>query len=273
MMRHLLLGLAAACAIGGGLPAQQPAPAAPADPVRTLVGRLDLEKYKGTVKGLTQFGDRRQGTERNRKAVDWMKPALRHMRDRAREVPSRRRSGTRAAAAPARGRTRSTASAAYGLARAPGSATTRCGSLNACAQQEPAKDGDREVYCTKVGATRPDGYASSARMDGTAGRSRQRQRLRHRPVMELARVFSNPDVQTERSIRFALWNNEESGLNGARAYIAQRQAMQGKEDPPGSGRYPEPKWLGMIQHDMMMFDHGMPRADGTLNPEQRPEAA
>lgn len=28
----------------------------------------------------------------------------------------------------------------------------------------------------------------------------------------------------------------------------------------------------MIQHDMMMFDHGMPRADGTLSPDQRPEA-
>jgi hypothetical protein len=28
----------------------------------------------------------------------------------------------------------------------------------------------------------------------------------------------------------------------------------------------------MIQHDMMLFDHGMPRADGLLSPEQRPEA-
>jgi hypothetical protein len=28
----------------------------------------------------------------------------------------------------------------------------------------------------------------------------------------------------------------------------------------------------MIQHDMMMFDHGMPRADSTLSKEQRPEA-
>jgi hypothetical protein len=28
----------------------------------------------------------------------------------------------------------------------------------------------------------------------------------------------------------------------------------------------------MIQHDMMMFDHGMPRDDGTLSGEQRPEA-
>jgi Zn-dependent M28 family amino/carboxypeptidase len=81
-----------------------------------------------------------------------------------------------------------------------------------------------------------------------------------------------PDVQTERSIRFALWNNEETGLNGARAYVEQRAPMQGKEVPPGSGKYPEPKWLGMIQHDMMMVDHGPPTADGKLAPEQRAEA-
>jgi hypothetical protein len=90
--------------------------------------------------------------------------------------------------------------------------------------------------------------------------------------MELARVFSSPDVQTERSIRFVLWNNEESGLNGARAYIEQRAKLQGIEEPKGSGKYPEPKWLGMIQHDMMMWDHGMPKADGTMAKEQRPEA-
>ena len=28
----------------------------------------------------------------------------------------------------------------------------------------------------------------------------------------------------------------------------------------------------MIQHDMMLFDHGMPRADGTMSPDQRAEA-
>jgi hypothetical protein len=90
--------------------------------------------------------------------------------------------------------------------------------------------------------------------------------------MELARIFSMPDVQTERTIRFALWNNEEGGLAGSSAYVEQRKDLQGREDPPGSGRFPEPRWLGMIQHDMMLFDHGMPRPDGTIPPEQRPEA-
>ena len=28
----------------------------------------------------------------------------------------------------------------------------------------------------------------------------------------------------------------------------------------------------MIQHDMMLWDHGMPHPDGTISPEQRPEA-
>jgi hypothetical protein len=54
--------------------------------------------------------------------------------------------------------------------------------------------------------------------------------------------------------------------------VAQRKDLQGQESPAGSGKYPEPKWLGMIQHDMMMFDHGMPRKDGSMSKEQRPEA-
>ena len=45
--------------------------------VRALVSRLDLERYKATIKGLTQFGDRRQGTDRNRAAVDWIEAQLR----------------------------------------------------------------------------------------------------------------------------------------------------------------------------------------------------
>src|SRR5262249_53162831 len=46
------------------------------DPVKTLVGRLDLDTYKATIKGLTQFGDRRQGTRRNRDAVNWIQKQL-----------------------------------------------------------------------------------------------------------------------------------------------------------------------------------------------------
>src|SRR5258705_10061720 len=42
-----------------------------------LVARLDLERYKPTIKGLTNFGDRRQGTDRNRAAVDWIEAQLR----------------------------------------------------------------------------------------------------------------------------------------------------------------------------------------------------
>ena len=44
--------------------------------VRTLVSRLDLAQYKATLKGLTQFGDRRQGTQRNRDAIDWIEAQL-----------------------------------------------------------------------------------------------------------------------------------------------------------------------------------------------------
>jgi hypothetical protein len=65
-------------------------------------------------------------------------------------------------------------------------------------------------------------------------------------------------------VRFALWNNEETGLNGARAYVEQRAPLQGIENPAGSGRYPEPTWLGMIQHDMMMWDHGNPVQHGQV---------
>ena len=140
---------------------------------------------------------------------------------------------------------------------------------------QPSTPGPREqVYCTKIGTTHPgEMYIVGAHMDGIGyGEAANDDGSGSAIVMELARIFHSSDVQTARSIRFILWNNEESGLNGSRAYVAQRKDLQGKEDPPGSGRYPEPKWLGMIQHDMMLFDHGMPRADGTVRPEQRAEA-
>jgi hypothetical protein len=131
------------------------------------------------------------------------------------------------------------------------------------AEQTPVGTSLREnVYCTKVGSTHPEEmYIIGAHMDGIGwGEAVNDDASGTALVMELARIFNAPGVETDRSIRFALWNNEETGLNGARAYAEQRKDLQGIESPKGSGRYPEPKWLGMIQHDMMMWDHGMPIA-------------
>ncbi len=274
-------------ASGAPLGQSQPAPASgPADPVRTLVSRLELERYKATIKGLTQFGDRRQGTERNRKAVDWIEAQLKSYgcpTERLKyefnpppPAPAPANAAPRPAPNPnARavggGRPRGVR-ARTGVNTDPmRQPDERLRALNS----EPSTPGPRElVYCTKVGTSRPDEmYIVGAHMDGHGwGEAANDDGSGTALVMELARIFSSPDVQTERTIRFALWNNEETGLNGAAAYVAQRKGLQGREDPPGSGKYPEPRWLGMIQHDMMLFDHGMPRADGTLSPDQRPEA-
>ncbi len=284
----LLLG-AASAATAQQSGARPPAAPDPQDAMtRKLLARLDLEKYKATIKGLTQFGDRRQGTERNRKAVDWIEAQLQSYgcaTERLRYVydpPTPARPAEQAPFEPVikSGEVRpGVGGSRYrGIQRATGVNTdpnaqpdAKLRELNA----EPATNGPREqVYCTKVGTTRPNEmYIVGAHMDGHGwGEAANDNGSGTALVMELARIFSMPDVQTERSIRFVLWNNEETGLNGARAYVEQRAGLQGKEDPPGSGRYPEPKWLAMIQHDMMMWDHGMPRADGTWNPEQRPEA-
>jgi hypothetical protein len=258
-----------------------PAAAAEAhDAIKVLVGRLDPDAYKATVKGLTQFGDRRQGTDRNRAAVDWIEAQLKRY-----GCPTDRiKYEYQPPANPGRGRAARGPDQAQGGGRLRGIRARTGVNTDALAQpdvtlrelnMQPTTPGPREmVYCTRVGATRPDEmYIVGAHMDGHGwGEAANDDGSGTALVMELARVLSMPDVQTERTIRFALWNNEETGSQAARAYIAQRGPLQGKEDPPGSGRYPEPKWLGLVQHDMMLFDHGMPRADGTVSREQRPEA-
>jgi hypothetical protein len=181
--------------------------------VKALVDRLDFESYKSIIKGLTQFGDREQGTERNAQAVTWIESQLKSW----------------------------------------GYTTER---LNYDYQGSPRE----QVYATKIGSTAPqEMYIVGGHMDGRGGgEAANDDGSGTALVMEIARVLAAPDVQVARSVRFALWNNEETGLNGARAYVAQRASLQGVENPRGSGKYPEPKWLGMIQHDMMMWDHGNP---------------
>jgi hypothetical protein len=306
-MRTTLCALALCAAL---MPSQNPPPAAPPDdPIKTLVGRLDLEKYKATIKGLTQFGDRRQGTQRNRDAVDWIQKQLESYgyTNAARisydpPVPSRecgpsvpasvvqpRQGGPGRAGAGRAGGGRGAASG-RGLATGEGGSRVVGNRVRTGVNCDPMAQPDAriraldsgpiipgpvdDVYVTKVGTKYPNEmYIIGAHMDGHGyNEAANDDGSGTALVMELARVFGDPNVQTERSIRFALWNGEETGLNGARAYVEQRQALQGIEDPKGSGKYPEPKWLGMFQHDMMMWDHGMPLADGTLPKEQRPEA-
>ena len=259
------------------------------DPVAVLVGRLDLESYKATIKGLTQFGDRREGTDRNRAANDWIEAQLKkygctntermvYVYEPGAPPPTLRPATPSAVIASGEMRPGVGGSRLRGITRSAGPninlESQTDPALRALNAQLPTPGRREQVYCTKIGTTRPDEmYIIGAHMDGRGfGEAANDDASGTALVMELARILSSPDVATERSIRFILWNNEETGLNGARAYVEQRVALQGKENPSGSGRYPEPKWLAMIQHDMMLWDHGMPRADGSVNPEQRPEA-
>src|SRR5438874_4118926 len=73
-MRRPLVILLAALSIPTALPAQ--ADSSRDSIIVQLVGRLDLERYKATIRGLTKFGDRRQGTDRNRAALDWIEAQL-----------------------------------------------------------------------------------------------------------------------------------------------------------------------------------------------------
>jgi hypothetical protein len=314
---RVIVALALICALAKVARAQdEPEPTTPVpaaaqqDPtIKALVDRLDLEKYKATIKGLTQFGDRRQGTDRNRAALDWIEAQLKSYGCTNTEritytYPSAAASDPNA---PARGtgqggRGRGTGANA-GPAGSPAGSDTRRGREGGSSQfgnrsrtgvyqpttpgaapldprlqalnAQPTTPGERQdVYCTKIGSAHPEEmYIIGGHMDGHGwGEAANDDGSGTALVMEVARVFSSPDVQTDRSIRFVLWNNEETGLNGAWAYVNQRKDLQGKEDPAGSKKYPEPKWLGMVQHDMMMWDHGMPGPDGKVSPEQRREA-
>lgn len=187
--------------------------------VQTMVERLDFDSYKALIKGLTEFGDREQGTERNERANDWIEAQLR--------------------------------SWGYETERVYYDYQPRVD-----AEPEPRE----QVFATKIGNSNPgEMVILGAHMDGRGGGEAANDDASGTAlVMEIARVMAASDIETGRSVRFALWNNEETGLNGARAYVEQRAGLQGIENPAGSGRYPEPRWVAMIQHDMMLWDHGNP---------------
>ena len=187
--------------------------------IQEVVELLDFESYKSLIRGLTEFGDREQGTPRNAAAVDWIEQTLQGW--------------------------------GYQTARVHYDYVPRGSDV-----AEPRE----EVYATLIGASSPDEmYILGGHMDGRGGGQAANDDASGTAlVMEIARALATSGVTSARSIRFALWNNEETGLNGARAYVEQRQSLQGIEEPAGSGNYPEPRWLGMVQHDMMLWDHGNP---------------
>ena len=183
--------------------------------VRTVVDRLGLQEYKAHIKGLTQFGDRMQGTQRNRDAIDWLEKQLRSF-----------------------------------------------GYTNVERHRFMSRSGPLEnIYATKIGSKVPrEMYIVSAHMDGRGGgEAADDDGSGCAVVLELARVLGLSDVQTDRSVRFIFWNNEEFGMDGSGTYALERAPLQSTAA--------EPKWLGVIQHDMMMFDHGMPPG-----PKQSPNA-
>lgn len=187
----------------------------PPEAVRAAVGRLDLERYKAHIKGLAQFGDRMQGTQRNRDAIDWLEKQLRSF-----------------------------------------------GYSNVVRHRFMSASGPLEnIYATKVGTATPtEMYMVSAHMDGRGdGEAADDDASGCAVVLELARVLAMPDIRTNRSVRFIFWNNEEFGMDGSGTYALERGKLQGTPA--------EPKWLGLIQHDMMMYDHGMPPG-----PKQSPNA-
>ena len=264
--------------------------------IKELVSRLDLESYKSVIKGLTQFGDRRQGTSRNQKAVDWIEQQLQavgcsntkrltYTYDPEPRPPRRRQSAseptdltTPTGGNVGRNGSGPGGSSIFGYRSQTGvnrdlmaQPDERIRELN---REEPTNGPRTEVYCTKIGTTRPhEMYILGAHMDGHGVNEAVNDNASGTAlVMELARIFNSSDVETEVSIRFALWNNEETGLNGAYSYVRQRKELQGIENPLGSGEYPEPTWLGMIQHDMMLWDHGAPGPDGKVSRDQRREA-
>src|ERR1035438_6293179 len=214
MKRH---ALAALCLCAMSIHAQQTTPIEPPPPpdptAAALVGRLDLDRYKATIKGLTKFGDRRQGTDRNRAALDWIEEQLKSygctntQRIQYNYEPPERSGG--------RGGTRPPASPTYGPGgsrrrgvRAPESVNNdplkqpdeKLRELNS----QPSTPGPREdVYCTKIGTTHPDEmYIIGAHMDGIGwGEAANDDGSGTALVMEIARVMSMPDVVTDRAIR------------------------------------------------------------------------
>ena len=72
-------------------------------------------------------------------------------------------------------------------------------------------------------------YIVSAHMDGRGGgEAADDDGSGCAVVLELARVLGMPDVQTNRSVRFIFWNNEEFGMDGSGTYAPKERRSRAR---------------------------------------------
>lgn len=197
---------------------------------QTLVGRLDPNEFLGFIQGVAQFGDRCRGSGMNCSSTDYTSNYMAALTWVETQLQAM----------------------GYTPVRHTFSSNT----------------GGTNLYATKMGSVTPtEMYMVSAHLDARSGGDGfDDDGSGVALVLEAARVFAGSDVTTDKSVRFIFWDKEETGLNGATAYASNttstggRRALQGTTD--------EPTWLGLIQHDMVLYDHGA----GTRTTAQSPYA-
>lgn len=200
-------------------------PSLPATDAQIVVDRLDIESYKSTIETLAAFGDRCRMTTCPGSPANSFLDAQEWVADEL---------------------------AALGYSPEYHNSTWSGSSVS-------------NLHATKVGTVRPDQmYLVSAHLDGRGGGGGADDDASGVAVaLEVARALAPTDIETDVSVRFVFWDKEEIGLYGSNAYVTDRRVLQGIEDPPGSGLYPEPTWLGLLQHDMVLYDHGAGTAGGS----------
>ena len=249
------------------------------------MGRLDLEKYKATIKGLTTIRRPPPGNRSQPRGRRLDRSAAQELRLReclADQVPATSPANAQRPSGPTIARDAETSVGGGALPRG-----TRPHRREHRSHAAAGREAARPQFPTRPGrgarrgvlhqgrrhASRRKCISSARTWTATDGARRRMMTARApRWSWNWRGLFRRPDVKTERSIRFVPLEQRRNRAEWRLGLRDQRAALQGKEEPAGSGRYPEPKWLGMIQHDMMLFDHGMPRADGSVPKEQRPEA-
>ena len=199
--RRVAITVAPAAGLMGETAAQQQQ-AEFEDDIKTLVSRLSLEEYKATLKGLTQFGDRLQGTQRNRDAIDWVEAQLKAVgcttteridyvfdpppREGGRRRGSRELNpsgGTPTGALIGRNGSGPGGSSIFGYRGPTGVNNDAMAQPDEALRElnrEPATNGPRqEVYCTKIGNTHPDEMYIIGARHGAGSHSQRSGRRNH----------------------------------------------------------------------------------------------